>query len=58
MPMALAKKFSMILDKTPEGLSAQDINVGELKILGVVKVIVLTGSGERRQIDFIVCDLS
>ena len=53
----MVKKFSMIMDTTPEGLSAQDINGGELNIMGVIKEIVLTGDGKRKQVAFIVCDL-
>ena len=44
MPVSLVKKISMIMDTTPEGLSAQDVNGKKLDIMGVVKVIVLTGN--------------
>ena len=47
----------MIMDCTPEGLSPQDMNGRELNILGVVKVIILTGDGGRKQVAFIVCKL-
>ena len=57
MPMAIAMKFGMKMEEKPEGLSAQDVNGRELEILSIIKVIILTGSGEMRQIAFIVCDL-
>ena len=47
----------MQMEKKPPGLSSNNVNGGKLEILGVVKVIILTGSGERRQIAFICCNL-
>ena len=56
-PLDLILKYDMIMDCKPKGLSAQDVNGGELNILGVVKVIILTGDGGRKQVAFIVCKL-
>ena len=57
LPLALVTKYQMILDTNHKGLSATDVNGGELDIKRVVKMIILVGDGSRKQVSFIVCDL-
>ena len=57
LPLALVTKYQMILDMNHKGLSATDVNGGELDIKGVVKMIILIMEGSRKQVSFIVCDL-
>ena len=52
LPLALVTKYQMILDTNHKGLSATDVNGGELDIKGVVKMIILVGDGSRKQVPF------
>ena len=57
LPLALVKKYQMLLDLNHKGLSATDMNGGDFDIKEVVKMIILVGDGTRKQVSFIVCDL-
>merc|ERR1711954_164762 len=39
------------------GLSATEVNGGDLSIKGVVSMVVLIGDGSRKRVSFIVCKL-
>ena len=43
VPLALVKKYQMLLDTNHKGLSATDVNGGDLDIKGIVKMIILVG---------------
>ena len=43
LPLALVKKYQMLLDTNQRGLTATDVNGGKLDIKGVVKIIILVG---------------
>ena len=57
MPLWLVRKMGKLLEETPPGLAASDVNGGELKIEGVLKVIILGGDKQRNLVSFIACEL-
>ena len=57
LPLAIVRKYNMLLDSNHKGLSATDMNGGDLDIKGVVKMLMLVGDGSRKQVSFIVCNL-
>ena len=57
LPLALVNKYSMNMNSNHTGLTAMDVNGGDLDIKGVVTMVILVGDGSRKRVSFIVCDL-
>ena len=57
LPLALVEKMRMNMSSNHTGLSATDVNGGDLSIKGVVSMVVLVGDGSRKKVSFIVCEL-
>ena len=57
LPLALVEKMGMTMSLNHSGLSATDVNGGDLSIKGVVSMVVLVGDGSRKRVSFIVCEL-
>ena len=57
MPLGLAKNMDMRLEKTTPRLAASDANGGDLVIEGLVKVLVLGGDKQQKEISLICMDL-
>ena len=54
LPLALVEKFSMNMNLNHTGLTATDVNGGDLDIKGVVTMVILVGNGSRKRVSFIV----
>merc|ERR1712112_83693 len=57
LPIALVEKMGMTMSSNNSGLSATDVNRGNLNIKGVVSMVVLIGDRSRKRVSFIMCEL-
>ena len=53
LPLALVEKMGMTMSSNNSGLSATDVNGGDLSIKGVVSMVVLIGDGSRKRVSFL-----
>merc|ERR1711954_634940 len=57
LPLALVEKMGMNMNSNHTGLTATEVNGGDLSIKGVVTMVILVGDGSRKRVSFIVCNL-